>query len=406
MTRLSRLSVGVIALVAFAALGYVALAVLDEPTAAYERSLPPSDPDPISAEPLTTHPPTTAASSSTSAALAPSTTTTANSISTYLVWISGGLPSVFVAGLAETFDRVSIVKGDMVELDGAGDGGVIPLDALALHPAAHRPFDSDGHLEWLRPEAVILGETSAAIRGLAIGNQLTIADTNYEVAAIVPDEAVAYAEVVFDLSDHSLPIATDRYALVATDLARDEFETAVQALSDGRTPIQIRSEGDTSWLRHADGVLPQVLIKQALGEFSYTNLAGSDFDQSSTFRDERIITSEVPVLGEVVCHETVTEMLTGAMTQLVDEGLTDLVDPGGFAGCWYPRFVRTASGSPAGVSRHAWGAAVDINAPTNPYGSEGVQDTRLVEIMQAWGFGWGGDWLVPDPMHFEFRQQP
>ncbi|MEX1004472.1 MAG: M15 family metallopeptidase [Acidimicrobiia bacterium] len=64
------------------------------------------------------------------------------------------------------------------------------------------------------------------------------------------------------------------------------------------------------------------------------------------------------------------------------------------------------TGTSAGLSRHSWGAAVDINAPTNPYGSDGTQDPRLVAIMQSWGFTWGGDWLVPDPMYFEFGGEP
>jgi hypothetical protein len=54
------------------------------------------------------------------------------------------------------------------------------------------------------------------------------------------------------------------------------------------------------------------------------------------------------------------------------------------------------------VSRHAWGAAVDINAAANPFGSLGTQDPRLVAVMKEWGFTWGGDWLSPDPMHFEY----
>jgi hypothetical protein len=29
-------------------------------------------------------------------------------------------------------------------------------------------------------------------------------------------------------------------------------------------------------------------------------------------------------------------------------------------------------------------------------------DPRVVEIFERWGFEWGGRWLVPDPMHFEF----
>lgn len=94
------------------------------------------------------------------------------------------------------------------------------------------------------------------------------------------------------------------------------------------------------------------------------------------------------------------------MSQLQAEGLAHLVDPVGFAGCWNPRFIRSASGAPSGVSRHSWGAAVDLNARSNPLGTLGTQDPRLVEIMIDWGFTWGGDWLFPDPMHFEYGIDP
>ena len=33
-------------------------------------------------------------------------------------------------------------------------------------------------------------------------------------------------------------------------------------------------------------------------------------------------------------------------------------------------------------------------------------DPRVVEVMERWGFEWGGRWLVPDPMHFEFLRFP
>ena len=58
------------------------------------------------------------------------------------------------------------------------------------------------------------------------------------------------------------------------------------------------------------------------------------------------------------------------------------------------------------VSRHAWGAALDINYGRNPTGVSSGQDPRLVEIMERWGFTWGGTWLVPDAMHFEFLRFP
>lgn len=333
------------------------------------------------------------------------TTTAALQPTTYLVWSTGGLTADLVDGLQERFESLSIVRGDVAELD-SGDGWVFPLDAVALNPMAHRLFDPERSTALLRPGTVILGESSAEYRGTGVGDRLTLSGSEFEVVGIAPDEVVGAAEVVFSSSDPASPVTTDRYALVASDLPRAEFEASVRGMYDGPAPLRIRTEGETPWLRHGDAVLPQVFIKMALGEFTYSNRSGSDFVQDPAFREDRIVDAEVAILGTVTCHEEVAEMLDGAMSQLVEQGLSHLVDPAGFAGCWNPRYIRALTGSPAGISRHAWGAALDINAATNPYGSAGTQDPRLVETMADWGFTWGGDWLVPDPMHFEYGIDP
>jgi hypothetical protein len=38
----------------------------------------------------------------------------------------------------------------------------------------------------------------------------------------------------------------------------------------------------------------------------------------------------------------------------------------------------------------------------NRFGRTPHQDPRIVKIFEQWGFAWGGDWLIPDGMHFEF----
>ncbi len=114
------------------------------------------------------------------------------------------------------------------------------------------------------------------------------------------------------------------------------------------------------------------------------------------------MTVDLPLVGSVRCHRAVVEPLRGALGELDDEGLDHLVDADGFAGCHNPRLI-----APGGaVSRHAWGVAVDLNAGVNPTGTRSAQDPRLVETFGRWGFTWGGFWLVPDPMHFEYLRPP
>ncbi len=331
-------------------------------------------------------------------------TTTSGARETYLIWSTGGLTPELSAGLRDSFETISIVAGDVVEM--TSEKGIVPLDAVAVDALTHQFFNESGSLFSLRPGTVLLGETSAKLRTEGVGDSITVGGAQFEIVGVIADAAVGAAEIVFTEADPDSPVFTERFALVSTELPRAAVEDLVRSLYDGPAPLRIRAEGETPWLRYGDAVLPQVFIKQALGEFSYERGSGVEFIQNPEFLAENIVEGDVPILGKVVCHRIVLEQLTGAMNQLVEEGLSHLVDPSGFRGCWNPRFIRSAAGKSAGVSRHAWGAAVDLNADENPVGSSGNQDPRLVEVMRSWGFTWGGGWLVPDPMHFEFAGDP
>jgi hypothetical protein len=60
------------------------------------------------------------------------------------------------------------------------------------------------------------------------------------------------------------------------------------------------------------------------------------------------------------------------------------------------------------LSFHAVGAAIDINASTNPYSAANELETDLPDwFVEAWtdaGWCWGGDWqTIKDPMHFSWQ---
>ena len=247
------------------------------------------------------------------------TTTHADATVVYLVWSTGGLGGSLVDGLIDEFADISIVRGDVVGLD--VPEGLIPLDALAIDPSTYGLVVPGGELEALEVGSVALGETSARLRGLGPGDALSIEGRPYPIAAVVPDDLVAAAEVVFHADDPTTSVTTDRFALISTEMARMEFERVVRAMYEGPAPLRIRAEGETPWLRHGDAVLPQVFIKDALGEFSYTRVTGASFTQSKAFRSEMIVTESVPIIGEVTCHRIIVDMLEGAMGQLLEEGL-------------------------------------------------------------------------------------
>ena len=54
------------------------------------------------------------------------------------------------------------------------------------------------------------------------------------------------------------------------------------------------------------------------------------------------------------------------------------------------------------LSWHTCGAAIDLNPTQNRYGSHGHMDQRIIDAFTRHGFVWGGTFLIPDPMHFEY----
>ncbi len=70
-------------------------------------------------------------------------------------------------------------------------------------------------------------------------------------------------------------------------------------------------------------------------------------------------------------------------------------------GCFNPRPKRV---DPKALSLHAWAAAVDINADTNPMKKPLTTDLpeEFVREFERYGFTWGGHFPTPDPMHFQW----
>ncbi len=135
----------------------------------------------------------------------------------------------------------------------------------------------------------------------------------------------------------------------------------------------------------------------AIGTFRYTAIGGGRIQPEQSWVDSHISTEEVPILGTVTCNRFIMPQLRAALTEVVTRGLADKINPGEYAGCYYPRFI---AGSTT-LSNHSFGTALDLNVPGNLRGTVGEMDRDVVAIFKKWGFAWGGDWGYTDPMHFE-----
>lgn len=306
-------------------------------------------------------------------------------------------------------DLVASQDSDGAEVDALDPGWAIPLDTVAIDPGSHAQFASIADREAVTSLAAgqaLLGRTSADLRRLDVGGTIELAGGGkVVVGGIVEDTTIGAAELAVDAATGArLGVTTSRYLLISHGGDRATVEAALRRVLPPDGAIRFRGLGETPYLRNGDAVLPQVRIKERFGEFSYkAPPAGTrEFLQEPGWQSENLVARDLPLLGQARCHRAVIDAVEGALTELEEANLGGLVDEAGFAGCWNPRLVVPGSD----VSHHAWGVALDVNYDENPTGQESVQDPRLVEIFERWGFTWGGQWLVRDPAHFEFVRPP
>jgi hypothetical protein len=282
--------------------------------------------------------------------------------------------------------------------DAAPTGYAFPLDVLVVRPRAYAKVlpPAAPALRSLRPGSALLSRTSARLRRLGSGGRLKLAGgRTLRVAGVVDDELVRTAELVLHPSDagparaRQLVVATTAPERIARMLPADQRTRVWRFLS-------------------AAGALPRIArpaeIKARFGEFAVRMPYGGDWiGIDPVWLRRNVVTRSVPILGTVSCHRRFIPPLRRALGALERRGLSGLVDPGDYAGCYAPRRIPS-SGS---LSLHAWGLAIDLNASANPPFGPSHQDPRLVRAMERAGFTWGGRWpTAPDPMHFELHAVP
>jgi hypothetical protein len=220
---------------------------------------------------------------------------------------------------------------------------------------------------------------------------------------VATDRAVGAHEVFLPAGlAASAGIGGADYLLVRVASSADPAATeAAVARSVPTSPghdVRVRSQAQTAYLRQADGVLPPEWTKVYFGEFSAVPGPGTIAIDPAWVK-AHIATERVPILGQVTCNRALIPRLRAALRAIVDEGLSRLIDPAHYGGCFAERLIR---GSTSQISQHGYGAAIDINVSTNLLGATPTQDPRVVDAFHREGFVWGGDFLLPDGMHFEY----
>ncbi|MGE0305053.1 MAG: M15 family metallopeptidase, partial [Acidimicrobiia bacterium] len=119
-----------------------------------------------------------------------------------------------------------------------------------------------------------------------------------------------------------------------------------------------------------------------------------------------LVTQKIPLIGTIECHRVVAQAAAAALDELRQAGLARLIDTNDTyhnGGCWGPREQKTSDGTNGRtLSRHSWGAAIDVNPTANPQGATPNMDPRIIAAFRNHGFAWGGTFPTPDGMHFEY----
>jgi hypothetical protein len=342
----------------------------------------------------------------------------------YLMWMPGGLPIDFRARIrtVQGLDATVVVAGDTRWLTRSLDAGgavidrprprfAVPIDAFAANPVEIAPFlpprVRGDVVDALSRGQGVLGTRSAVVRRLGVGGTLEFGERSVRIGAVVPDELIGWSELLVSREvGMPLGIVDDRYvwAFPHGKPGPEAFERLVRPLVPANEPIRVEVPGGSPYMRVASGVNPPIVLKQAFGEFA----AALDPADPASFRIDpawvraNLVTRAVPLLGRLTCHRAFMRDLTRAMREIERAGLASLIHS--TAGCFNARTVARSPTNPP--SFHAYGAAVDINAPENPLGATPTMDPRVVTVFERLGFNWGGEFLVPDGMHFEYGGGP
>lgn len=262
---------------------------------------------------------------------------------------------------------------------------------------------------------VVLGATSAALRGATPGDMLDLVGESgalvpLRLGAVVPDAEIGGAELVMSTETADrLGVTTVNRVLLFGQFDRDRVmeELARRGFVDGVGVRITRSWGPPN----PDGLLSSSQVKSLLGEFDYRvnsdDSLSVDADwMAASLPDSRLLFNSIAVRAR--CHRRIQADLQAAFDEVAASGLAwaiDLVSTNTYGGCFNPRYARLSQ-STGSISRHAWGMAIDVNVSTNGQGSVPRLDCRVVRIFRKHGFAWGGNFLVPDGMHFEWVGEP
>jgi hypothetical protein len=291
-----------------------------------------------------------------------------------------------------------------------GEGWRIPMATMVATSAYVRAIGGDAMADIVARGQVLMGETSAKVRGAQVGDVLLLRDRKFwmrpfTIGAIVADEFVNSGDLFMSSSAAALLGEMPVSQIAITDIVSPA--SVLAGLKKKGIAIGTEYRLRTSWDRkNPDGTLGTATTKKLLGEFSYRPTVGSSILVAGSWTSSNIAWkmryTDIKLGNN--CHRIVVDAIQGALTEIKRAGLSRFVNTQNsnrYGGCFVGRYNRLA-GNFGAPSRHAWGMAIDINTDTNPQGGVPQMNCAVVRIFRKWGFAWGGNFWPADGMHFEY----
>ncbi len=288
-------------------------------------------------------------------------------------------------------------KADGTVVDQPLRGFVIPLHGAIVDPQGLQPIF---RLPEIGPDQIILGEDSARLRRLEVGDTMTFeTGATLIVGGIVDEDLMAgYEAIAVDPGHFVESRMQARAMLVLYDHNPNLLDLQIKPLVPDDLLYAVRERTDSAD-RGGLVVRSQVFIKENFGEFAYRPTGNGRFVIDPAWVEANIVETRIPLLGRTKCHRVMTDILTAIMRDLAASGLSEVIDRSAYAGCWNPRYI---AGSYR-LSRHSFGAAADINIfnPTDGGPGSPVHEELLSRTYAA-GLTSGHVWTNADPGHFEY----
>jgi D-alanyl-D-alanine carboxypeptidase len=289
--------------------------------------------------------------------------------------------------------------------------GQYPMGSAAVDPASATELYGADVGRFLAAGSIVLSATSAGLFGARVGDVAELRRwsdgglTRLTIVGIVPDERLP-AEMVLPTSTAAAigfvrPSSVQIYGFKSVKAVDDALAKHGLRRSD------VRIGHPNSDPSSPDSTLGLLEIKVKLGQFWYVPRGNGAITIDPAWAQANLVRVAFTGVGVVAtCHRVIVPYLQAAFTEIAAAGLAGAIDTANtnrYGGCYGPREVRASGGTTGGnLSRHTWAMALDANTATNPMGGTPTMDCRVVRIFRKHGFAWGGNFLTPDGMHFEW----